>query len=99
MGQVGRPGRSVGLPEAPTAPTSSNGLSWASYCLNAGACLVFNGFGLVLGLHLVQLCLNHRSDIFCDFMSGQSVLVTCILAQKHNLHFLEGEVCFRDFIG
>jgi len=27
------------------------------------------------------------------------VLATCILAQKHNLHFLEGEVWFRDFIG
>ena len=72
-------------------PSSSNGLSWA--------CLVLTGFGLVLGLHLVQMSLNRRSDIFCDFMSGQSVLATCILAQKHNLHFLEGEVWFRDFIG
>ena len=98
-GQVSRPGRSVGLPEAPTAPTSSNGLSWASYCLNAGACLVLTGFGLVLGLHLVHLSLNRRSDIFYDFMSGKSVLATCKLARKHNLHFIKGEVWFRDFIG
>ena len=61
--------------------------------------LDLSGFGVVLGLHLVQLSLNHRSDIFRDFMSGQSVLATCILAQKHNLHFLKGEVWFRDFIG
>ena len=90
---------SVGLPEAPTAPTSSNGLSWASYCLNTGAWLVLTGFELVLGLHLVQLSLNHRSDIFYDFMWGQNVLAICTFAQKHNLHFLEGEVWFRDFIG
>ena len=32
------------------------------------------------------------SDIFCDFMLGQSLLATCILAQKHILHFLEGKV-------
>ena len=98
-GQVGRPGRSVSLPRALTAPTSSHRLSWASSCLNAGACHVLTEFGLVLGLYLVHLSLNHRSDIFCDFMSGQSVLATYILAQKHNLHFLEGDVWFRDFIG
>jgi len=45
------------------------------------------------------MSLNRRFDIFCDFMSGQNVLATCILAQKHNLHFLEGEVWFMDFIG
>ena len=93
--QVGR----SAYPKLQPPPTSSNGLSWASYCLNAGACLVLTDFGVVLGLHLVQMSLNRRSDIFYDFMSGQSVLVTCILAQKHNLHFLEGKVWFRDFIG
>ena len=31
-------------------PTSSYGLSWASSCLNAGACLVLTEFELVLGL-------------------------------------------------
>ena len=96
-GQGGRPGRSVGLPRAPTTPTSSHGLSWASSCLNAGACLVLTEFGLVLGLHLVHLSLNCRSDIFCDFISGQSVLATCILAPKHNLHFLKGKVWFRNY--
>ena len=80
-------------------PSSSGRLSWASSCLNAGACLVLTAFGLVLGLHLVHLSLNRRSDIFCGFMSGQSVLATCILAQKHNLHFREGKVWFMDFIG
>ena len=79
-------------------PISSAGLVWASSYLNTGVRLVLSGFGLVLGLHLVQLSLNRRFDIFCDFMSGQSVLATCILAQKYNLHFLEGEVWFRYFI-
>ena len=79
-------------------PSSSGRLSWASSCLNAGACLVLTDFGVVLGLHLVQMSLNHRSDIFCDFMSVQSVLASYILAQKHSLHFLEGEMWFRDFI-
>ena len=62
------------------------------------AWFVLAGFGLVLGLHFVHLSLNLRSDIFCDFLSGQSVLVTCILAQKHILHILEGKVWFRNFI-
>ena len=78
-GQFGRPGRSVDLPGPPTAPSSSNGLSSASSCLNVRACLVLTDFGVVLELHLVQMNLNHRSDIFCDFMSGQSVLATCII--------------------
>ena len=91
-------GRST-CPGCQPPPASSNGLSWASSCLNAGTCLVLTNFGVVLGLHLVQLSLNHRSDIFYDFMSGQSVLATCILAQKHILHFLEDEVSFRDLFG
>ena len=98
-GQFDRLGRSVDLPVPPTAPFF---FQWAALGLllsDARACLVLTGFGVVLGLHLVQMSLNHRSDIFCDFMSGQSVLATCILAQKHNLHFLEGEVWFRNFIG
>ena len=47
---------------------------------------------------MVHLSLNWYSDIFCDFLMGESVLATCILAQKHNLHILEGKVLFRDFI-
>ena len=97
-GRAHSPGRSA-CPGLQPPPSSSGRLSWASSCLNAGACLVLTEFGLVLGLHLVQLCLNHRSDIFCDFMSGQSVLVTCILAWKPNLRILKGKVWFRDFIG
>ena len=93
--QAGRPACQWRQPP----PTSSGGPVWASSGLNAGVRLVLSGFGVVLRLHLVQLSLNRRSDIFCDFMSGQSVLATCILSQKYNLHFLEGEVWFRDFIG
>ena len=59
---------------------------------------VLTSFELVLRIHLVHLSLNHRSDMFYDFMSGQSVLATCILAPKYNLHFLKGKVWFRDFI-
>jgi len=61
------------------------------------ACLewICSGSWATLG----PMSLNRRFDIFSDFMSGQSVLATCILAQKHKLHFLEGEVWFRDFIG
>ena len=79
-------------------PTSSGRLSWASLSGPHWGWPVLTSFGLVLGLHLVHLSLNHRYDIFYDFMSGQSVLVTCILGQKHNLHFLKGKVWFRDFI-
>jgi hypothetical protein len=80
-------------------PTSSGGLFWAALSESRWFWLVLSGLNLILGLHLVHLSLNLRSDIFCDFMSGQNMLATCILAQKQNLHFLEGEVWFRDFIG
>ena len=93
-GQVGRPGRSVGLPEAPTAPNFFQQAVLGLLLSECWACLVLTGFGLVLDLHLVQLSLNRRSDVFYDFISGQSVLATSILAQKHILHFLEGEVLF-----
>ena len=91
---VGRPSHGANRPQPQGA-----GLSWASSCLITGACLVLTGFEVVLGLHFVHLRFNQRSDIFCDFMLGQSVLATCILAQKHILYVLEGEVSFRDFIG
>src|SRR6185437_7749336 len=91
---VGRPAGGAHRPQLPRV-----GLVWAWPCLNTGACLVLTGFALVLELHLVQLSLNRCSDIFCDFMLGQSVLATCILAQKHILHFLKGEVWFRDLFG
>ena len=50
---------------------------------------VLTEFASVLGLHFVHLSLNLCSNIFYDFMSGQSVLATCILAQKYILHILE----------
>ena len=71
---------------------------WAWPGLNTGVDLVLSSFASVIGLLLVHLSLNQCSDIFCDFLPGQSVLVTCILAQKHILHILEGKVWFRDFI-
>src|SRR6185312_16163580 len=79
-------------------PTSSGGLSWAALSDLRWSRLVLGGLSWVLGLHLVHLSLNRCSDIFSDFMSGQRVLATCILAQKHILYFLEGEVWFRDLL-
>jgi hypothetical protein len=73
-------------------PTSSGSVSWASLFDPHWGWHVLTSFGLVLGLHLVHLSLNHRSDIFCDFMLGQSVLATYILAPKYNLYFLKGKV-------
>ena len=98
-GLAGRPGRSVDLLGPPTAP---NFLEWACLdlpCPKVEAWPAPAGFASVLGLHLVHLSLNRYSDIFCDFVSGHSVLVTCILAWKHNLHILKGKMWFRNFIG
>ena len=96
--RAGRPTkRSAGLPVAPTTPQLLGvGLVWAWPGLNTEVELVY--LALVLGLHLVDLSLNRYADIFYDFLLGQSVLATCILAQKHNLHILKGKVWFRDFI-
>ena len=72
-GLAGRPGRSVGLPGPPIAPNFLE-------CPKVEARPALAGFASVLGLHLVHLSLNRYSDIFSDFVSGQSMLVTCILA-------------------
>ena len=88
---VGRPPSGANRPQL-----SSGGLVWASPCPTTEEWPVLSRFGLVLGLHLVELSLNLCYDIFCDFLSGQSVLATCILAQKHILHISQGEVWFRD---
>ena len=98
---AGPPTRVVGRPAggAHRPQLHSVGLVWAWPCLNTEVEFVLSGFASVLGLHLVHLSLNRYSDIFCVFLLGQSVLATCILAQKHNLHILEGKVWFRDFIG
>jgi hypothetical protein len=74
------PGRSAGLPVAPTVP---NLLWWLSWAALSGPCWswpVLACLNWVLASLLVHLNLNRCSDIFCDFMSGQSVRVTCILA-------------------
>ena len=90
---------SAGLPWPPSAPQLLGvGLVWASLSDPRWGWPVLTCFASVLGLHMVHLSLNQYSDIFCDFLLGQSVLATCILAQKHNLHTLEGKVLFRDFI-
>ena len=80
-------------------PASSSRLSWASLSGPRWSWPVLACLNLVLASLLVHLRLNRCSDNFCDFMSGQSVLVTCILAWKHNLHILKGKLWFRDFIG
>jgi hypothetical protein len=73
----------------------AGGLSWASSCPKVEARPILTRFGLVFGLHLVHLSLDLLSDFICDFMPGQSVLATYILAQKYNLHFSKGKVWFR----
>ena len=88
---VGRPPIGANRPQLP-----SGGLVWASSCPKVVALLVLTGFASVLGLHLVELSLILCSDIFCDFLLGQSVLATCIIAQKHILHILKGKVWFSD---
>ena len=90
----GRPTWQVGQP----TPASSSRLSWASLSGPRWSWPVLACLNWVLAL-LVHLSLNRCSDNFCASMSGQSVLVTCILALKCNLHFLKGEVWFRNFIG
>ena len=79
---MGRSANQAGQPMAhgcQQPPASAGGLSWT----------VLSGLNLVLELHLVRLSLILCSDIFCHFMSGQSVLAIFILAQKHILHILE----------
>ena len=99
MGQVGRPvGRSTCQVSQPTL-ASSNRLSWASLSGPRWSWPVLACLNWVLASLLVHLSLNRCSNNFCDFMSGQSVLATCKLARKHNLHSLIGKVWFRDFIG
>src|SRR6185312_4026756 len=92
--QVGR----SACPGHQPPPTSSGGLSWASLSDLRWGWPVLTCLNWVLASLLIHLSLNRCSNNFCDFMSGQSVLVTCILALKRNLHFLRDRVWFRDFI-
>ena len=92
----------IGRPACPgrqPPPTSWSGLVSVPLCPKVEAQPAPAGFASVLGLYLVHLSLNRYSDIFYDFVSDQSVLVTCILDWKHNLHILKGKVWFRNFIG
>ena len=75
MGLVGRPALAANRPQP-----LGVGLVWASSCPKVEARPTPAGFASVLGLQLVHLSLNLYSDIFCDFVSGPSVLVTCKLA-------------------
>ena len=68
-GLVGRPALAANRPQL-----LGVGLVWACPGLNTEVELVLNDLASVLGLHLVQLSLNRRSNNFCDFMLGQSVL-------------------------
>ena len=65
------------------------GLVWASSCPKVVARPVLTRFPLVLGLHLIHLSLILRSDIFCDFLSGQSVLAPCEIGSKSPAHILK----------
>ena len=74
--QVGR----SACPGHQPPPTSSGRLSWASLSDPRWGWPVLTCLNWVLASLLVHLSLNRCSDNFYDFMSGQSVLVTCILA-------------------
>ena len=84
---VGRPSQGANCPQL-----RGVGLVWALSCPNTEAWPVLDRFALVLGLHLVELILNLCSGIFCDFLSGQSVLANCILSQNH-LHKFSNTIC------
>ena len=102
VGPTGQVGRPVGLSACQwrqPPPSSSSRLSWASLSGPHWSWPVLACLNSVLASLLVRLSLNRRSDNFCDFMSGQSMLVTCILAQKHNLHISKGEMWFRGLFG
>ena len=75
MGLGGRPVLAANRPQL-----LGVGLVLVSPCPKVEARPSLAGFASVLGLHLVHLSLNRYFDIFCDFVLGQSVLVTCILA-------------------
>ena len=92
------PLQTVGIVDIQQLLALSSRLSWASLSGPRWSWPVLACLNWVLASLLVHMSLNRCSNICCDFMSGQSVLVTCILALKHNLHFLEGKMWFRDFI-
>ena len=84
MGQAGRPAHGSNRPQLLRV-----GLVWVSSCPKVVARPVLTGFALVLGLHVIHLSLILHSDIFCDFLSGQSVLAPCEIGSKSPAHILK----------
>ena len=82
--EVGRPAHGSNRPQL-----LGVGLVWASSCPKVVARPVLTGFALVLGLHLIHLSLIRRSDIFYDFLSGQSVLAHAKIGSKSPAHILK----------
>jgi len=102
VGPMGWPADQGGRPATPWRQPPPNFFWWACLVLllskSCGmACLNWIYFGSWAALG--HLSLNRCSDIFCDFISGQSVFATYILAQKHILHISKGEVWFRCLYG
>ena len=88
---VGRPASGANRPQL-----LGVGLVWAWPEHRGRACLELFCFGSWATLGPFEH--ESYSGIFYDFLLGQSVLATCLLAQKHIFHILEGKVLFRDFI-
>ena len=84
MGLVGRPAHGSNRPQL-----LGVGLVWVSSCPKVVARPILTGFALVLGLHLIHLSQILRSDIFCDFLLGQSVLAPCEIGSKSPAHILK----------
>ena len=82
--EVGRPAHGSNRPQL-----LGVGLVWASSYPKVVAWPVLTRFALVLGLHLVHLSQILRSDIFCNFLPGQSVLATCKISLKSPAHILK----------
>ena len=81
---VGRPASGANRPQLLAV-----GPVWAWPGLNTGVEFVLSSFASVIGLLLVHLSLNQCSDIFCDFLSGQSVLAPCEIGSKSPAHILK----------
>ena len=82
--EVGRPAHGSNRPQLLRV-----GLVWVSSCPKVVARPVLTRFALVLGLHVIHLSLILRSDIFCNFLSGQSVLAPCEIGSKSPAHILK----------
>ena len=89
MGQVGRPGGRPACPRLQPPPTAG-GWACLGFLLSKScgtACLNWICFGPWAPFDHLSLILC--SDIFCDFLSGQSVLATCKISSKPPAHILK----------